>query len=105
MAPGVGVPPVQDESRMPAIGSQVSEPLDQPVEVDGEQMDINEPKPPNEVSDTNTSEPTGTTGEFDETINIKKTMCEYQASKLAKERVVGIENKLNFMAPLLGAQR
>ena len=101
----MGVPPVQDESRMPAIGSQVSEPLDQPVEVDGEQMDINEPKPPNEVSDTNTSEPTGTTGEFDETINIKKTMCEYQASKLAKERVVGIENKLNFMAPLLGAQR
>ena len=36
---------------------------------------------------------------------VKKRMCEYQASKLAEERVVGIENKLNFIAPLLGAKR
>ena len=69
LAPGAGVPPVHDEPGMPAIDSQVSEPLEQPVEVAGEQKDINEPNPPNEVSDTNTSEPTGTTVEFDETIN------------------------------------
>ena len=43
LAPGVGVSPVQDESRIPAIGSRVSEPLDQPVVVDGEQMDMTEP--------------------------------------------------------------
>ena len=45
------------------------------MEVDGEKMDINEPNPPNVVSGTNTSEPTGTTVEFDETIKRSKKRC------------------------------
>ena len=103
LAPGVGVPPVQDESRMPAIGSQVSEPLDQPVEVDGEQMDINEPNPPNEVSDTNTSEPTGTTGEFDETINSQKSDVRVPSEQVGRRTSCRNSKQTQFYGSTVGS--
>ena len=103
LAPGVGVPPVQDESRMPAIGSQVSEPLDQPVEVDGEQMDINEPNPPNEVSDTNTSEPTGTTGEFDETINSQKNVVRVPSEQVGRRTSCRNRKQTQFYGSTVGS--